>query len=189
MVKWANVVLDGQGPFYRTKPGVCVLDSYGPHESAPFMLALKQFNMKRVLVPKNFTGYLQPLDVCVMKPFKSAMEREWDKWMRNSTPIFTAHNNRQKPAYQVLAITPNPHLPHVACTIVRVQVIVDMVSAAVASLNRDVVKKAFKCCGIASDGQTVPDEQLHRRLQALMTSSLDDDDEVAIPFDLRGSFV
>ena len=49
---------------------------------------------------------LQPLDVCINKPFKDYFREEWGKWLSSDDPedcTYTAQReNRRKPSYQKL---------------------------------------------------------------------------------------
>ena len=50
-------------------------------------------------VPKRMTSFLQPADVCWMKPLKAAYFNKWNQWLINAPRLFTAAGNRKSPGY------------------------------------------------------------------------------------------
>ena len=50
-------------------------------------------------VPKRMTSFLQPADVCWMKPLKAAYFNKWNQWLINAPRSFTAAGNRKSPGY------------------------------------------------------------------------------------------
>ncbi len=41
------------------------------------------------------------------------------------------------------------------------------------AINQDSIRKAFRCCGIAENGEKVPENELNSRLQAFLVLSAD----------------
>ena len=45
------------------------------------------------------TSFVQPADVCWMKPLKAAYFNKWNQWLINAPRSFTAAGNRKSPGY------------------------------------------------------------------------------------------
>jgi len=93
---------------------------------------------------------LQPLDVAINSPFKAALRQAWMDWLINGPQEMTSKGYRRRPSYQSL---------------------VDMVSQSVRSLSQESIKKSFRVCGIAAEGEEVPEAELHSRLKQMLTES------------------
>ena len=46
-------------------------------------------------IPKRMTSFVQPADVCWMKPLKAAYFNKWNQWLINAPRSFTAAGNRK----------------------------------------------------------------------------------------------
>lgn len=57
-----------------------VLDDYSCHQTAEVKRKLADLKTILVLVPGGYTGMLQPMDVGLMKPFKSNFANAFDDW-------------------------------------------------------------------------------------------------------------
>ncbi|CAI9715962.1 pogo transposable element with KRAB domain [Octopus vulgaris] len=68
---------------------------------------------------------IKPLDVLIIGPFKKALRAEWENWFSNGKKKYTN------------------------------KAIVKFVTQGDATLNKETIKCAFECCGIAPRGQTV----------------------------------
>ena len=62
----------------KSSSTVCV-DSFSGHEIEEFMEAAKENNVDVVIIPGGCTSKVQPLDVCLNKPFKSILKIKWLK--------------------------------------------------------------------------------------------------------------
>lgn len=81
----------------------------------------------QAVIPGGCTSVLQPLDVCLNKPFKTKMCELWTDWMINGEKEFTAGGNLKRPSYSV---------------------IVGWIKEAWDSVSTDIVCHSFKKCGI-----------------------------------------
>ncbi|GFV23941.1 HTH CENPB-type domain-containing protein [Trichonephila clavipes] len=50
---------------------------------------LTECNTDTVVIPGGLTSLVQPLDVCINKPFKQNLKREWNMWMLEGEKSFT----------------------------------------------------------------------------------------------------
>ncbi|XP_072135172.1 polycystin-1-like protein 2 [Mobula birostris] len=63
------------------------------HLSSETKAALKAENTDIAVIPGGLTSALQPLDVCLNKPFKEFMRRQWNEWMMSGYQSFTPAGN------------------------------------------------------------------------------------------------
>ena len=77
---WLNTVWSKVGDLSRRKL-MLVWDSFCAHLSAPIRRTLQSLNTECAIIPGGMTGILQPLDVCINKPFKDRLRVKWQEWM------------------------------------------------------------------------------------------------------------
>lgn len=65
-------------------PSMLVLDAFRGHLTLPVKTKLKDVRTELVVIPSGMTSQLQPLDVCLNKPFKDHVRRLYQEWMSNS---------------------------------------------------------------------------------------------------------
>uniref|UniRef100_A0A131XQ93 Putative pogo transposable element n=1 Tax=Hyalomma excavatum TaxID=257692 RepID=A0A131XQ93_9ACAR len=120
-------------------PSILVLDAFRCHLADSVKKLLRDCGTELVVIPGGMTSQLQPLDVCVNKPFKDAVRRCYAEWMRSGEP----------------AVTPTGRLKRASpATICKW--IVD----AWASIPEDLVRRSFKKCGISNALDGTEDEYL-----------------------------
>ncbi|KAH7948926.1 hypothetical protein HPB49_003564 [Dermacentor silvarum] len=120
-------------------PSILVLDAFRGHLADSVKKLLRDSGNELVVIPGGMTSQLQPLDVCVNKPFKDAVKRCYAEWMRSGEPAVTP-TGRLKRA-----------LPATLC-----EWIVD----AWASIPQDLVRRALKKCGFSNALDGTEDEYL-----------------------------
>lgn len=62
------------------KPCLLLYDAFRAHCTDPVQQALEALNAKLVMVPRNMTDHLQPLDLSVNKPAKQYLSNQYSKW-------------------------------------------------------------------------------------------------------------
>ena len=62
------------------EPKLLIMDAFAVHKKAEVLEKLMEKNFHVVFVPAGFTDLLQPLDVAIMRPFKSAMREYFCQW-------------------------------------------------------------------------------------------------------------
>ncbi len=150
MMRWIENCFKSRGNYFSRTKSVLFMDSYGSHKDEGIVKALKtSCNTDVVLIPPKTTSLLQPLDVSLNAPFKTALHASWNDWFTNGPQEFTEKGYRRKPTYQY---------------------IVDFVNEAASNLRPEIVKTAFECCGIAEKGANVAKGKLNGRLVNLLNA-------------------
>ena len=151
MLKWIRSCFTKRGPFFANTPSLLYMDSCGTHLKEEVFECLRTLcGTKVAVIPPKMTSMLQPLDVALNSPFKAALRQAWMDWLINGPKEMTSKGYRRRPSYQSL---------------------VDMVSQSVRSLSQESIKKSFRVCGIAAEGEEVPETELHGRLKQMLTES------------------
>lgn len=70
-------------------PSILVLDAFRCHLAESVKKLLRDCGTELVVIPGGMTSQLQPLDVCINKPFKDAVKRCYAEWMRSGGPAVT----------------------------------------------------------------------------------------------------
>ncbi len=149
MLKWIESCFKCRGPYLANTKSLLVMDQYGSHKKQEVLEQLKKAtNTYLVLIPPKMMSFLQPLDVSINYPFKLELRRLWNIWLRDGSKEYTPKGYRKRPSYQE---------------------VINMVSLAMDSLKRDVIKRSFLCCGICEKGQNVPLAQLNKNLQMVLS--------------------
>ena len=107
------------------------------------------------LIPKRKTYFAQPLDVSINSPFKHALKVLWSDWFKNTPPppSYTPSGYRRCPTYEER---------------------IGMVVKALKAVTPDVIRNAFRTCGIAPFGGDIPLVELNQRLRSVMSFDPDE---------------
>ena len=108
-----------------------MLDSFKAHTADSVSEELEKVKSDIAVIPGGCTSKIQPLDVCINRPFKDSLRKSWVDYMY-------AH----APSGATLATIPKPSK----------QQVVDWVVAAWRDLQQrpELVKNSFKVCGISN---------------------------------------
>ena len=87
---WLNKVWKNHPGGLSKKKSILVLDSFSAHLTDAIKVQLKQENTDMAVIPGGLTSMVQPLDVCLNKPFKDRLREKWNNWMNNETKSYTA---------------------------------------------------------------------------------------------------
>ena len=164
-------------PYTEGRKSILVIDSFSAHISDEFLDMAKANNVDVVIIPGGCTSKIQPLDVCLNKPFKSVLRNEWLNYIES-----------------LVEVDPNPS----KLVTPTKQIICDWIKGGLYYLQSKqcMMKKSFLVCGItnALDGsenqlircsKELPDLQLPYNdaesdddpFQDCNDSDSDDDDE------------
>lgn len=80
MMRWLKgIVL----PYTQKRKALLVIDSFSAHESTEFIEEARKNNVHVAIIPGGCTSKIQPLDVCLNKPFKSILRRKWLEYIES----------------------------------------------------------------------------------------------------------
>lgn len=132
----SDLVIDWLKTVWETRPGamlarrsMLVLDSFRGHSTDAVKARLSDNRTDLVMIPGGMTSMLQPLDVCLNKPFKAHVKRLYTDWMAEGLHDLTPTGRIRKPDIALLC-----------------QWIVD----AWKMIPDDMVRKSFKKCCISN---------------------------------------
>lgn len=74
MFRWLKAIVL---PYTKGRKTLLVMDSFSAHEDTKLLEKAKAENIDIVVIPGGCTSKIQPLDVCLNKPFKSILRRKW----------------------------------------------------------------------------------------------------------------
>jgi len=123
------------------------IDSAPCHLTTQVRDELNHHNIDTIVVPPRMTNLLQPLDVSIMKSFKSKYHAKWTDWYLNSDKSFTRNGNMRSPPYAT---------------------IIDWISSIVIDIPRELVSNSFDVCGITQNNN----ENYHSALSYVMSSNV-----------------
>ena len=79
-----------------------VWDMFRAHLCDSVKRKLSRKNCRQAVIPGGCTSVLQPLDVCLNKPFKTNMRKRWNEWMINGDKEFTPSGNMKRPSIPLI---------------------------------------------------------------------------------------
>ena len=63
---------------------------------------MKRTKTDLAVIPGGLTSIVQPLDVCLDKPFKDLIRIEWNKWLMEGEKTFTKGGNMRPAPFELL---------------------------------------------------------------------------------------
>jgi len=93
MLKWIDLVWE---PATEGKRALLVLDSFSAHVTNNVKKRLKEINIVPLVIPGGCTSKIQPLDVCLNKPFKAFCREHWSNYIMTQAEQVTT-NKKLKP--------------------------------------------------------------------------------------------
>jgi hypothetical protein len=78
MHRWLKAVVL---PYTHGRRTLLIIDSFSAHEDPKLLEEAKANNMDVVIIPGGCTSKVQPLDVCLNKPFKSILRSKWIEYV------------------------------------------------------------------------------------------------------------
>lgn len=140
-------------------PSMLVLDAFRCHLADSVKRLLRDSRTELVVIPGGMTSQLQPLDVCINKPFKDHIRRLYMEWMRSGEPEVTPAGRLKRTS------------PAMLCA---------WIAEAWACIPEALVCRAFKKCSISNALDGTEDEVLWEDISDKGTSeesASDEDDE------------
>ena len=118
-----------------SKKSLLVWDSFKAHLTEQ----LKKGNSECAVIPGGLTSIVQPLDVCVNKPFKDNFRKFYNKWMTSGNHSYTPAEKMRRPSLQL---------------------IVEWIEKSWDAIKVDTVTHSFKKCGISNSLDGDEDDEL-----------------------------
>lgn len=126
---WLRVIWERRPGALLARRSMLVLDSFRGHCTDAVKARLAETSTDLVIIPGGMTSMLQPLDVCLNKPFKAHVKRLYAQWMADGIYALTPTGRVRRPDIPLLC-----------------QWIVDAWKA----IPADLVRKSFKKCAISN---------------------------------------
>uniref|UniRef100_A0A8C4RZL7 HTH CENPB-type domain-containing protein n=1 Tax=Erpetoichthys calabaricus TaxID=27687 RepID=A0A8C4RZL7_ERPCA len=111
------------------RPSLLVWDMFRAHTSEDIKDEARKMATMLAVIPGGLTSMLQPLDVCLNKPFKDRVRSMWQQWMCSGEVKLTKGGNLKKPDIDLVA---------------------KWVKEAWDSIPAEMIKKSFLKCGISN---------------------------------------
>ena len=116
------------GGFANTQ-SLLVWDSFSAHLTDTVKQQLRENKTATAVIPGGLTSLVQPLDVCLNKPFKDRLWEKWMTWMMSGEKTFT-------PGGQLRAAS--------------LVTVCQWVKESWQELSKEMVEHSFKKCGISN---------------------------------------
>lgn len=139
MVDWIRTVWCRRPGALLSRKAMLVLDAFRGHLTESVKKKLDEERTELVVIPGGMTSQLQPLDVCLNKPFKDHVRRLYNEWM-------SADN---------ATLTPSGRLKRASASTV-----VQWVADAWAAIPEKMVAVSFKKCCISNSLDGLEDDEL-----------------------------
>ena len=134
-----------------------VLDSFKAHTTDAVKETLEEMNIKAPVIPGGCTSKVQPLDVCVNKPFKQFLKSSWAQYLKQAVAS-TQDGCKVKTATR--------------------QEVTDWVIRAWQAMKekRELIKKSFQVCALIESSPSVvqKDDVVRRALDKVQKELLQD---------------
>uniref|UniRef100_H9GL38 HTH CENPB-type domain-containing protein n=1 Tax=Anolis carolinensis TaxID=28377 RepID=H9GL38_ANOCA len=104
MVDWIETVWNRRPGAAMKQPALLVLDSFRSHVVKEVRELLCENKTQQVVIPGGLTSVLQPLDVCVKKPFKDHLHHFYNEWVMSSDHQLTPTGKVKCPSLELMCM-------------------------------------------------------------------------------------
>ena len=139
MKLWIQKVWSSRPGGLLRQRSLLVWDAFRVHLADPVKRALRQTNTDVAVIPGGLTSVLQPLDVCLNKPFKDRVRERWTTWIVEGEKSLTPAGNVRAASLTTVA---------------------SWVLEAWRDLPEEMVARSFKKCGISNSTDGTEDDML-----------------------------
>ena len=126
---WITNVWNRRPGSLRKESSLLVWDMFKAHRTTKISNMLNDMKTKTAVIPGGLTSVVQPLDVCLNKPFKDYVRADWNDWIMNGDKTYTKGGNMRA---------------------VPLDVLCQFVINAWDKVDLNTVVKSFKKCGISN---------------------------------------
>ena len=138
-----------------------VWDMFTSHLTPATKKRLAQIKTDQAVISGGLTLLVQPLDVCLNKPFKDHVCKKWNNWMVSGGNIFTKGGNMRPPQLDELA---------------------NFILKAWEDIETSMVVRSFKKCGVSNAMDGTEDDYLFEDDPAEIENE-EEADDTADPYD------
>jgi hypothetical protein len=92
----------GNRPNSFDQKSLLVMDSFEGHKTELVKESCRKSKCDLAIIPGGLTSVVQPLDVCVNKPFKDKLRNKWNQWMTCGSASLTKNGNLKRPDYGIM---------------------------------------------------------------------------------------
>jgi hypothetical protein len=166
MMKWVHEI---RLPYIKNEPSHLIFDSFSCHMVREVMEALNKGRCVTSVIPGGITSVLQPLDVCLNKPFKNHIRNDWVRFMYESVSEREKHHedesSDEEQQHTRMKIKPASR-----------QTILSWIENAWNQLNKapNMVAKSFVVTGIVKEKEEeFRNAEIQRTVQDALSTSMD----------------
>jgi hypothetical protein len=153
--KWLHQVWNCRPGAMMARRSMLVWDMFRAHITESVKKTIKDLKSDTAVIPGGLTSVLQPLDVCLNKPFKDRLRKKWIEWMTSSSATLTKGGNLMKP--DIIAV-------------------VAWIKEAWDSIPIEMVIKSFLKCGISNAMDGSEDNYLYEEIDDMASGSKNEND-------------
>lgn len=139
VLDWIKRVWNRRPGALLKRPGMLVMDSFRGHLTDDVKKVLSETKTEQVIIPGGMTSMLQPLDVCINKPFKCQLKKMYTQWMSTAPHELTPTGRLRRPSLTLIC---------------------SWIIKAWDSIPEDLIKKSFKKTGISNALDGSEDDKL-----------------------------
>lgn len=136
---WVKNIWEKRPGALRNPESLLVWDMFRSHLTEKTKKLLKECNTDMAVIPGGLTPLVQPLDVCINKPFKGNLKRLWNTWMLEGEKTFTKGGRMRRASLEVVC---------------------EWIVEAWSAISADVVRNSFKKCSISNNLDGTEDDCL-----------------------------
>lgn len=155
--------MDWLADVWNKRPGallgqrsMLVWDMFRAHITDSVKEKAKNLKTDLCVIPGGLTSMLQPLDVCLNKPFKDRLRHIWTAWMMSGAAKTTKGGNLQKP---------------------DITLVCAWVKEAWESIPNEMIRKAFLKCSISNAMDGSQDDAVYQDDDCTTNDEFNDDDD------------
>ena len=153
--EWLKHVWNVRSGALLWKRAMLVWDQFRAHLTDTVKESARQLKTDLCVIPGGLTSALQPLDVCLNKPFKDRLRKTWTEWMLSGNQQTTKGGHLKRP---------------------DITLICSWVKDAWESIPSEMIRRSFLKCGISNAMDGSEDD-------AVYSDETDDDDSTPLTDD------
>ncbi|GFU73219.1 pogo transposable element with KRAB domain [Trichonephila clavipes] len=137
---WIKNIWQRRPGALRNPQSLLVWDMFRSHLTDSTKKLLTECNTDIAIIPGELTSLVQPLDVCINKPFKQNLKRQWNIWLLEGEKSFTK----------------GIHMRHVS-----LEIVCEWIIKAWNEIKPDFIQKSFKKCSVSNSIDGTEDDIIY----------------------------